>query len=225
MFGRLAVGLGALVGMCLLVWALASQSATEPRPTASESLTPVQAVLRELSLQPSDLGLGWSVSLAEKGNRLSRPSLSFCDGDFPSEGKRLVRRLTESVAADGRSGHVTTDVVQYESIPAALEALAEVRIESALCPDSGPQRVLPLEVTALPTTADAFAAQVESHSGESMSLRSTLWQVRGNVLVILSLVVTPSESDYDSEWSEFRRLALLLTDRLNAMDPVEIGYF
>lgn len=224
-FTRGALLGGLLCGVGLLAWALAADGGATPRPTASESLTPVQAVLKEIGLQPTDLSEGSNAVLVEKGNRLAAPSLSFCGGDFPSEAKRLVRRLTESVEPAGRVGRVTTDVIQYESIPAALEALDEVRIEAALCAESSGERLLELAVEGVSTTDDAYAAQLESGVGDARSLHSILWEVRGNVLVILSLEVTPNEADTAAEWSEFRRLAALVTGRLNAIDPVEIGYF
>ena len=217
---------GIAVGGGLLTAALfVGRDATPlPSPTTSESLTPVQEVLQGIGLQASDLPNGWRAVVPSLGNRLVGPTLDVCGASFPSEAKRLVRRFTESVDGAGVAGTVATDVVQYESPAAALEALAEVMAAAPTCATGELPLFSELEVTALPTTPDAFAGRV-GNPRLGPPLRNLLWEVRGNVLVILSLEVSPSESDDAEEWSEFQRLAGLVTDRLNAVDPVEIGYF
>lgn len=208
----LAAVLVAIVASCL-AW-LFGPDATPSSDGALELPalnTPTQLVLASLSLASTDLLADERLSLELASVKLKTPTLSLCGADFPSESERLVRRRT-GVTAAGQPVSLLSDVTQYSSSAAALQALAELRDAIAGCAAT---EFSDLAVGAeLP--ADALAKQWLAADGATAL---GYWQVRGNVLVSLQWQSTGPDAN------RFAELVAALQQRLAAVDPVEIGYF
>lgn len=189
---------------------------------------PVQQFLASVSLQSSDLTTGESLLLAPKGNLISQPSLSLCDGDFDSEYARLVRRKIEIVDAANDPTGILSEAIQYESAEAASGAIAELSEVVAECGASGEYvsgvsvikfdylraGITGLGEASLPNGAFSLEYAIEQ------AVTAQVWQQRGNTLVLIQ-VTSSSPIDY----RRLQTLAQSINTRLLAADPLDIGEF
>jgi len=206
--------------------------------TATGNLDPVQEFLSNLSLKTSDLSNGVKVKLIDKGDTLSGATLDFCAGSYPSETLRVARRQVAAFDSAGAFAGFSTEVVQYESSDAAMQAITELVTRKTACVDgttytspSGAQETINFFTAPGPTNTVLVAAnqRVILHAVVSSATEThhqlIVVQVRGNTLLGFYATETGKTPFEQSVLDSLFGLVSKLTERLNSASASDIGQF
>lgn len=186
---------------------------TTPSPTPAPPAA-VLAVLQRLVVRQQDVPADHSVRLLPSGtDARHQPTLDLCNGSYPSEALRVARLQVADVAADG-SMAVSTEAVEYASVPATAQAFRELTQVAAACP-SGPVVSPvgePTVTTTLTSGADAgwptvtgvsrLAFRVTTDSGSGPTTSIAVYLRRGTLLEGVYLpTATPSQLSVEGHTS------------------------
>lgn len=200
-------------------------------------LTGEQALLDSTSLQTSDLA-DVPISLMEDGDTLNAPTLDFCGKKFASEDLRKHRRQVAGTFNNGGSW-ISSESVLYSSPAAAKQAIAEMVAAKKACPngttfqdDTGKSFALtffpapgPNETQLQPADSRVILNSIETPADSAQAPQRIFMalQVRGSLLVAFYVVEGTSETFSQDNLDALYGFVSLLTERMNAIDPAEIG--
>jgi hypothetical protein len=158
---------------------------------------------------------------------LAEPTLTGCDGDYPSEAHRVARRRVALAGADGGEGdeRLLSDVVAYDSEESAENALQEWRETWGDCPFGARTEVLGLSdlrydsyegtsVGDLPAGDNLVAKVALTGTGDETAFTYTIAQRSGAVLAIVALESRAKASK--AQTADVRALAKALGNHLVA---------
>ena len=202
-----------------------------PALTSGASTGPTDALqitLAGLGLATTDFGSGYSVQLLSGGDSLTKSTLHFCGGTYPSENNRVARWLVGVYDKTGSPTGQISDSVAYGTEADALQALAEVRAELATCAPNttvntgtttltaDPRPSTDIKLTdAVPEDQRAVMTElVTEPSSGATALIQTVWQIQGRYLVSLTFQHDGNAPFSAHDQQSFDDLASVIASRL-----------
>jgi hypothetical protein len=196
-----------------------------------------QELLQSVSLKTSDLN-GITIALMDKGDTLEQPTLDFCGASFASESKRVHRRQVAG-SFNNNSSWISSEAVLYESPAAAQQAIDEMVAAKKACPeghvfksDLGTDITVnffpapgPNNTVLVPADKRVILNVIEKSSDTNLTPQRIFMaiQVRGSLLVAFYVVEGNAETFTQANLDALYGFVTAITDRMNALDPTEIG--
>ncbi len=145
----IVIGLVVVVLVAAVVIGVAVSGSGTPARQSDQSL------LRQFSMQQSDLPAGTTFAVIGGGNQVhGQVTLDLCGHHFDSESLRVARHQVAAANAARTTG-LSTEAVLYQSPAATAQAFAEIRQAQAQCP---PGKFVQSDVAGEPALAYSFGA-------------------------------------------------------------------
>lgn len=109
------------------------QASPSPTPSDTPSAPDASDPLAQVGIRNADLLAGSRVAVVPDGTSLGTPTLDFCEAKYPSESLRVKRLQTGAYTKAGAYMGLSTEVVVYDSVKSAKQALAEVIAARLAC--------------------------------------------------------------------------------------------
>jgi hypothetical protein len=203
----------------------AQNSAPEPDYSLDD---PAQKILNKYGFNNGDFSSEWSVFPMGRGTTLEDPTLDLCSAQFDSE---LLRKERRQVVANKKSMpylFLSSEVVRYNSVSAASQALSEVKTSYNNCVknNGGTERdgaftkyeFLPVPIFTAPLVSESKRVVVHAKIGEGDSVRYLfgVYQYNGDMFTGLYIVRPGSAPFTSAELSRWIDVAGVMAQRLKA---------
>jgi hypothetical protein len=183
-----------------------------------------QVTLAKLGFRADDFSQEWTVLPMNNGTTLLDPSLDLCNGTFNSERDRVERRQVAATKVGSTFSFLSTEVVKYSSVAAAIAAQKELVKVLAQCQaDKGYKdptgNLVPYSFKKLPNIPAGVVPEgnrVFVHAVIDSDVRSRtllgFYQFSGDTFT--GLYVLNSEGFSDAQVAKWLKVAVTMADRL-----------
>lgn len=190
------------------------------------------SLLAKIGLTKADLGSKLTVKTVADGTSLGIPTLDFCNANYPSEKLRVLRLQRAAYDSGGAYSGLSTEVVVYQSVKAAQQALRELVAARVSCKEDTPfttpdGHVISLRFHTAPGPADTplvganarLIVHVTMQVDGSPETAFLVYQFDGRVLAALYALDSSGKPFPQSALDAFFGLAGDLAQRLQQYAP------
>ena len=187
-----------------------------------------QAMLSKFGFRSTDFSQDFIVQPIARGTTLQDATLDVCNGNFPSEKSRIMRRQVAAYKVGSKYSFISTETVKYRSAVGAASALTDLDEAIIKCKQSGGAtsvqgavtKYLFIEPPKFTFTEGIKGRLVLAAIGEGTDQRWLLgfFQIKGEMAV--NTYIVRAEKFSDEDLKRWVQVASEISSRLSGYTPV-----